>query len=418
MTSAALFCVLSLLAPSVRAAQASLALEWKDCVAAALRENPDLAASRRALEASRATYYGSYNGLLPQLSLSNSYGDSKGSDGSSRWGAQASLSMNLLSASDIARVRSASAALASSEAGLRQAGANLLSDLRRAFGQLLYQQQSVEVSRVIRGLRERNARLVSLRYDSGRESKGNMLRAKAESLQADAQLSQALRDLGVAQKVLDRQLGRDAFDAVAVTGTLDVQGLPEYPRDARSLLSGRPDVALQEASVRSAEAALAQSRSALWPSVSASYARSRSGRDEFPASRYNWSFSGTLSIPVFGGGPTAAFFSVSSAQRSLEKSTQALRAARNAAVAEIEGAWADYAGALEQVGVQAALLEASRQRNDEADVRYASGLLSYDNWELIVTDRVSSERQALQARLNAWNALAVWEKALGRTLGD
>lgn len=418
MTRAALFCALALLAPPVRAAEPSLALEWKDCVAAALRDNPDLAAARKALESSRASYYGSYNGLLPQLSLSNSYGDSKGSDGSSRWGAQASLSMDLLNAGEVARIRSASAALASAEAGLAQAGANLLSSLRAAFGQLLYQQQSVEVSRVIRGLRERNASLVTLRYDSGRESKGNMLRAKAESLQAQADLSQDLRDLGVAQKALDRQLGRDGFDAVAATGTLELQQPPDYPRDARALLAKRPDVALQEASVRSAEAALAQSRSALWPSVSASYSRSRSGRDEFPASRYNWSFSGVLSIPVFGGGPTATWFSVSSAQKSLDKAAQNLRSARNQAVSEIESAWSAYTGALEQVSVQEALLEASRQRNDEADVRYASGLLSYDNWELIVTDRVSSERQALRARLNAWNALAAWEKALGRTLGE
>src|SRR5438876_1210564 len=56
-----------------RAAAETPALTWQDCVRLAARGNPDLLSALRAMEASRAQYRGSYNGVLPQLSLSNSY---------------------------------------------------------------------------------------------------------------------------------------------------------------------------------------------------------------------------------------------------------------------------------------------------------------------------------------------------------
>ena len=60
----------------------------------------------------------------------------------------------------------------------------------------------------------------------------------------------------------------------------------------------------------------------------------------------------------------------------------------------------------------------ARQRNDEADIQYASGLLSYNNWELIVSDRVSNESQILSALKNAMDAETSWNRALGRALGE
>ena len=68
--------------------------------------------------------------------------------------------------------------------------------------------------------------------------------------------------------------------------------------------------------------------------------------------------------------------------------------------------------------MQQALLAAARQRSAEADVRYQSGLLTYDNWEIIVSDRISTERQAISAKLAAVNAEAAWERSLGKGLGE
>lgn len=392
-------------------------LTWEACVSLALRRNPELAASGYAVDAQRASYRGSYNGLMPNLSLSNAYSNSSASP-ANKWSAQATASMELLNASNIAGIRSSSALLSQSEANRRVTSANVRFGLRQAFAQTLFAERSVEVSRNIRDMRSRGASMVALRYDSGRESKGNMLRAKAQLAQAEADLNQAMRTLRVNAKSLDRQLGVDEFEAAAVTGTLSALPAPPLPADPAALLAGRPDVSFQQAAVSSARAGLSGARSTLWPSLTGSYTRGRVGGAEFPNGAYSWTGALTLSYPLFGGGPTSTYYAIKAASRGLDKAQQDLRSVVDQAVVDLETTWASYAGTVDQVAVQHALLAAARQRNDEADVRYASGLLTYDSWEIIATDRINTERQAVNADFNAMVSQAAWEKSLGKELGE
>ena len=125
-----------------------------------------------------------------------------------------------------------------------------------------------------------------------------------------------------------------------------------------------------------------------------------------------------MSYPLFGGGPTSAYYNTKSAKRGLDKAEQDLRAVRDAAIVDLETSWAAYANALDQFQFQEVKLESARQRNVEAEIRYASGLITYDNWEVIVAEWVSAEQQAKQAQLNAVTTQAAWEKSLGKALGE
>lgn len=390
---------------------------WEDVAAAAAAENPSLSSSRLTRDARRATYWSSYNRVLPSLSLSNSVSESNASRKPS-YSASGSASVTLFDMGDYASIRSASASLDSAEAALRRSSADLRSSLRRAFSNLLFAQTGLDVARRVQEVRTKNAELVRLRYESGRESKGNMLRAQAQRIQAEVGTATAERDLRTARRELARQLGREGFEEYTATGTFSAAPPPPRPDDFRSLLSLRPDVASAEASVRSADAALSAARASLYPSLRADYSRTRSGATEFPNSRYGWSAGATLSYGLFGGGPTQTWLSNVASKRSLQASRQDLTAARTAALADLEAAWSDFATAADQVRVQDALLAAARQRNDEADVRYASGLLSYDVWEPIVSDRVTTERQAVSARRAAMDAETAWDRSLGRALGE
>ena len=399
-------------------ARAQRLLTWEDCVEIAVKNNPDIRSSRKAVEAQTADYKGSWNGVMPNATVTNSYTDQ--SNASPKWTGGVTATLDLFDLAKITNIRAQKSALSQARASLSGASSSLRFNLRQAFAQVLFAERSLEVSRNIRDLRDRGARLVTLRYNSGRESKGNMLRAQAQLAQAEADLRQASRNLRADQKVLDRQLGLDSFDAVAATGTLAVPDAPPAPSqgDENGYLSQRPDVRLQEAVLRTAELSVTSAKSSLLPTLSASYARNRIGPNEFPNQGYNWVGGLTLSIPLFSGGPTATYYAVQSARRGLEKAREDLRAVRDAAVVDLEQAWASYAGSVDQVRVQHALLAAARQRNDEADVRYASGLLTYDNWEIIATDRINNERQAVNAELNAAVAHAGWDRALGKELGE
>ena len=393
-------------------------LSWEDCVALAAQKSPNLVSAQYAEKAGRASYLGSYNGLLPTLSLSNGYSSSNGSGGSPGYSAGASASVNLFDMGKIAGIRSASANYSQSQASLRQTSANLRYSLRSAFAQAYIAEKNVDVARKILEIQQKNAEEVALKYQSGKEYKGNMLSAQALSLQSQASLAQTLRSVRTARRILDQQLGLDDFSEVAVTGTIVAQNPPDFPARMQDFVSARPDVAVQEAVVKSQKASVSSAQSTLWPSLSANYARSRSGPYEFPDPSYGWAAGATLSLPIFSGGPTSTYFAIKGAKNSLEKSLQDLRAVRDAAVVDLENTWAAYANAMDQLRVADANLEATRQRNAEAEVRYASGLISYDNWEVIVAEWVNAEQQAKIAQLNAVTAQAAWEKSLGKALGE
>src|SRR5262249_54353774 len=149
--------------------------------------------------------------------------------GQSRYSAQASASVDLFDYGTIASIRGAKSVSRQAEAGVREASSDLRFALRRAFSQVLFSQDNIGVSRRIAEIRERNSRLVPLRYESGRESKGNMMRASAQRLQAESELRRAERVLEADRAGLDRQLGLDAFEAVVATGALAGAPAPAKP---------------------------------------------------------------------------------------------------------------------------------------------------------------------------------------------
>ena len=409
-------CALMALAASA-GAQSGRVLTWQDCVDEASRANPTLAAGRLSVDASRALYYSSFNRFLPGLSLSNSVSESN-TGRLPAYSASASASLTLFSAGDAAGIRAASASLTSAQASLRAASAALRASLRQTFSALLFAQSGLETARRIAEIRRHGAELVTLRYEAGRESKGNMLRAKAQTLQAQYAVVSAERDLRTAHRDIARQLGREGFEAFLASGAFAAAPPPPRPVDFAAFLPLRTDVALAEAALRSSKAALGSADAVFWPTLSANYSRTRSGAAEFPSARTGWSAGASLSYALFGGGPAAAYLNTKAARLGYARTRADLAAARQTALSDLETAWSNFADAADQVTVQEALLEAARQRNDEADVRYGSGLLSFDNWELIVSDRVSTERQDLSARRAVMDSETAWHRALGWALGE
>ncbi len=409
----------STLAPVPEDRAPSRVLTWDDCLKLAFERNPDLASAFNASLASQASYRQSYNGVMPNVTLSNSYASGSAVAGKPGYSAAASAGVSLFDMGKISSIRSASAAYDQALASLRQTSANVRFNLRQAYANVLLSQINVDVATRILAIRRVGAEMVSLRYQSGHEYKGNMMNTDAQRLQAEATLAQARRSLRSTRRAFARQLGLDEFEEVSATGTLAAAEPPPPPADVFALLSARPDVQLQEAVLRGARASVLSSESGLWPSLTASFARTRgSSGAEFPSGPYGWTGGATLSYPLFGGGPTNTYFAVQAAKRGLEKSEADLRTTRDAAVADLESNWAAYASAVDQVRVQQAQLDSARQRNDEADVRYATGLLTFDNWSLIVTERVGDEQSAVQSLRDAVVAQAAWEKSLGKILGE
>jgi outer membrane protein TolC len=374
------------------------------------------------MNASRFSYYSSYNGLLPNLTLSNNFTHNNNSGGvvvgsPNLYTAQLTANMNIFNMASIASIKSTKASYSQAEANLRNASAALRYNLISAFANVYFSQAALEMTRRILVIQEKNAEEVTLRYLNGNEYKGNMMNAKAQLLVQQANVVQAVRSLRAATKQLDQYLGLEEFDAVSVTGTLVAQIAPDLPSHLNEFLANVPSVAVQEAVVKNARASLLNSESPLFPNLSVTFSRYREATYEFP-DKYLGSYGATLSYPIFGSGPASAYFNVKAARNTLANQEQTLRAVRVAAQYNLENAWANYANAVDQAVGEQAVLESYRQRNDEGAVRYASGLLTFDNWQVIVTQWVGAEQTALTNWQQAVTAQAAWEQALGKALGE
>lgn len=407
-----------------------VALTWQDCLRLAASHNPDLQSALHAMEASRAQYYGSYNGVLPHLALSNTYTNrhSSGgsafvngqsgtiSSGSEQWQAQGTASMDLFDPNQWATIQSAGAALRQSQANLELSSATILLNLYKSFAFLLYAQEEIGVASRIQELWNSNAQMISLRYDSGNESKGNKMRTQAELLQAQAGLSQAHRDVLVAQQQLAQALGDEHYTTLAVTGTWTAPTAPTSPPDLDAIISRVPSVRVQQAVLEQTEAAVRAAHSALWPTASLNFTKGFQGGSEFPSDPF-WTFTGVLNYPLFAGGPTAAYFSVSAANRNYARASQDLISVRNQARSTLQSAWSGLAQAEDQVRVQRAFLDSAMQRKQEGDVLYQSGRMTFQDWELITTDYVNFQRSFLSAQQTLIAAQGQWRFATGEQLG-
>lgn len=411
-----------MIAPSLWGADASQGLTWQDCVTRVARRNPDLLSAQHALEAGQAQYRGSFNTLLPHLSLTNTYTNSNRSvttsSGSEFWQSQFGASLDVFNIADWASIRTASANYAQSQANRRASSANVLVSLYKAFAGLLYAQEQRQVANAIHSLWKTNAQMISLRYESGRESKGNKMRTDAQLLQAESDLAQASRDLRVAQQVLGQALGEHQFLALSVTGTWTASLLPSEPSDFERWVDRSPRVLAQQAVVAQVNASLQNAHSALWPSLSVNYNRGYQSGSEFPTSNPYWTVTGQISYPLFGSGPTAAYFASAAARRTLEKVEEDLISLRHQVRSDLESAWSALAQAQDQVRVQGAFLEAARQRRKESDIRYQSGLMPFEEWHLVVVDLVNFEKSHLKSKQTLALTEAQWRFAQGEQLGD
>jgi hypothetical protein len=68
--------------------------------------------------------------------------------------------------------------------------------------------------------------------------------------------------------------------------------------------------------------------------------------------------------------------------------------------------------------VQRAFLDSAIQRKEESDVMYQSGLMTFQDWQLIMNDYVNFQKSYLSAEQNLIAAEGQWRFAIGQQLGE
>jgi outer membrane protein len=392
-------------------------LTWQDCVKLALAHNPDLEVFRDNVLNSDAVRRGAYSLLYPQISLTfNSTRTYSGpglyspSNYANEFGEQISISQTIfngwLTKGNIDQAR---AELALAFANLDSQKALTSYDLKTAFAQVIYAQQNVVISRNVIDIRENNARLVKLLYDSGNEDKGAWLLSKANLDLAVFTYNQAIRNVNVSDEQLVVILGQDLPRPIQAVGTLDTAPLPVTP-DFHRMSVHTPAYFQHRAQVDAAAAGITIAQSGFYPTLGVDATAGRSGIEFLP--RQNGGTVGfSVSYPIFSGGQT--YFNVRAARASLLSALASLRSGTNDAELTLAQNFKALVDAVENQQIQQELLEATSLRYTIAAAQYRNGLIAFQDFSDITDAYVAQQETTLSASQSAVNAEANWEQAEG-----
>jgi len=249
--------------------------------------------------------------------------------------------------------------------------------------------------------REDSYRIARRRYEVGSAS-------KLDAVQAETLLNQARADLAALLRQRDQNHNALTILVGAPIVAAEARPLsriePGFVREISAglpsdLLINRPDILAAEHRLKAANANIGAARAAFFPRIALTGnvgTASAELNGLFGAGSGVWSFSPSLTLPIFDGGRNRANLDVSEARRNL-------------AVADyertIQGAFREVADALaerrwfaEQVTAQQATLVAQTERARLAGLRYQNGAAPYLEVLDAERDRFLAEQALVQVR--------------------
>ncbi|OGC24907.1 hypothetical protein A2291_02070 [candidate division WOR-1 bacterium RIFOXYB2_FULL_42_35] len=383
------------------------ALNWSEVESLAREKNHDLKSAQKQLESYQWTYKKAYSSYLPQLSANLSTSASFGAAARTySYGLSATQSI-FDGLDNYYNVQSAYADLKYYESSLKKAEAEFSYNIRSAYLDLFFAQENVAILEKILEQRISNARLIALRYKSGKEDKGNLMRTQADQAQAEYDFAAAKRDLALAKLNLS-QLIEQNVDDLQDLGSVEAVSQDNFDQ----LVKRSPSYVMAKYQLESAQIAKNATIAGFLPSVSLGANYSNRG-NSWPPNSENSSWTLSLSYSFFPGGSNIADAMIYNLK--LEKAEQDFKQSENDLRYSVQKAYSDFSDALEALEVKTVSLAAAKERAIIARAKYLNGLINYDDWDRIENDYVAAQNNLLTYRKAAYLAEASWYKAYGGT---
>lgn len=399
-------------------------MTFEQCVKAVSEKNADLLTAAANVENMKALSSGAYSGFFPQLSAAAGYTDSSVSGNvptpgaitqsvtvQNQYSESLSLNQSLFNGfSDMGKAKQGAANLEAAKAQLALAKVTLSATLKTAFAQLLFEQQSVDLTEAILKRQQNNLRMINLTFKGGNENKGNLLFQQATVSQASYQHDHAIRQLKNAVLQLGVLWGAAPNDIFKVAGELGGHA-PVMRPDFEGLALAHPNHVNFAQQRMSADAGVMVADGAWYPNVNLIGSIGDVG-SSWPPDQQRWSVGVSLTFPFFPG--TSAYYNSQSA-RALKRQAEFTEHSTDfKLVAAMENAYEGLLDAVTQVQVAEDFKLAAQERSIIANGKYKSGLLTFEDWTLIDQDLVTREQNLLNSQLSAMQAEATWDSAIGR----
>ncbi len=386
-------------------------LTWEDVLSEAKRKNPALIKAEESLNQARLNYYRSFTNFLPQISFSLGANES-GTPGSSSernysYGVSGYLSI-FSGFSDLSNSKIKNLELKVYESRYKRALSDMIYKLKKSFIELLWAQEMVKLSEEILRRREENFKLVQFKYEAGREDKGSLLRVEADKFQAEYELAKAKRNLRIVAFQLLKEMGRDEFEIIKVTGSFSVKEPAGISTE--DLVKKTPEYLIAEYNLKKSELEITTARSEFYPEISLSGSTSKSGEKWLPEEE-RWSVGLNLSYPIFPGGKNIYDLKIAKTNKAIYE--ESLRETKQQIFTNIETALNSFIDAVENLKVREKYLIASEEQSKITSEKYINGLESYYNWYNVEENFINSKKSVLNAKKEAMISEIYFKNILG-----
>jgi outer membrane protein TolC len=389
--------------------QRAFSLTWSEALDIAAKNSKEIQSAQKQVEASEWTYRKAYSSVLPQLSagagMSETTPDST-TEVTRSYSTSFSLSQTVFGGLDnLYNIQSAYADLEFQKASFNSTLATYYYDLRSAFIEVLTAQENVQLSRAILKQRKDNSNLIQLRYDSGKEDRGNLMTTKADQANSEHDYISARREHKLSLLKLSQLLQAEVTEVASPKGLAEA-GEPDLDK----LTKDNPTYVMKQKQFESSEIANKATLSGYLPSISLSASRRSSG-EEWPPNEGSSSWSWSLSYSLFPGGSNIADSYIKGSQ--LDQAKADLDVAVKSLRYDMQNAYNGYLDALESLEVAKVQLAASKERAQITQAKYMNGLVNYDEWYRIENTYIQAQKTLLTSQKSAYVAEALWNKTYG-----
>jgi outer membrane protein len=410
----------------------ALTITWEEALKYTIEGNPQLEAAKNEWLASQSNEQAAFGNYLPKLSASTSITKS----GSERNGGGAvvqngvvlnsgstsnintnyigslNLNQNIFNGlEDSSRYDQAKWRTQNSYWSYLSMKASLSLSLKEAYANLVYAQETVTLTQSILERRESNFKLVSVRYENGRENKGSVLLAEAYYEQAQLDVIKAKDGLGVALQQLKSLMNKNHLEKFEVEGEVPLIGLEIKNKELSELVLETPAYNQALAQEMIAKEDIDIARSSFLPSLDFSGNVVRQGTTYFP-DRERWTVALTLSIPIFDG------LKDKNTLKASVFSKYAAEGKKKSTLLDLLPRLADAQNLAKQSDIKFRIDEkfrkASTTRAEIARAKYNNGLITFEDWDIIENELIQRQTNYLQSKKDRVVRYATWENLLGR----
>ena len=251
-----------------------------------------------------------------------------------------------------------------------------------------------------------------MKYESGRESKGNALYTEALAENASVSFKESERQLLMTQRALLQAIGLEERAQIQASGEISVPAFALDEAGVARALEKSPGIVSARKTLESAREKTSSARYDAYPTLSARQSYSWGGASELPQTP-NWSIGLSLDIPIFSGGPTAYFDKLAAAKKSLAAAEENFRAERISLDASLRSGYDAYLNAAETAKANTSLLKANEERYKEAQITYMAGKISFLDLENVEQNFVDSDLKQLEYARTAHSRKISLEQLLG-----